>query len=93
MQCSNQQSLRTSPDDNDLVIDKGVIDSSIPDAEKDEIPLLIPDISPTIDDDDNDDGGATKREGNSKDSSDRDDDSGNNGDDLDTTIPSLLPFP
>ena len=23
----------------------------------------------------------------------RDDDSGNNGDDLDTTIPSLLPFP
>lgn len=79
MTCENQQNLQTSSDDNGPIIDSDN-DSSAPNSEKDEIPLLIPDIAPTIDNnrgDDSDD--ESSGQDNSEDGNDDDNDRANGG--------------
>jgi hypothetical protein len=100
MTCEEQQNGQTSSDGSAVVVDD-VDGTSTSNSENDEIPLIIPNISPTL----NDNAGADDDEGSDQDNSEDGDDranredgngrasNANGNDDLETIIPSVLPFP
>ncbi|MGH9979225.1 MAG: hypothetical protein ACRD8Z_25840, partial [Nitrososphaeraceae archaeon] len=106
MTCEEQQNGLGSSGGSRGMVDENEVDgTSTSNNENDEIPLIIPNISPTLDDDGGDgdgdegsgqrnsedgDDGANSGEGNDIASNPNDN---NNDDDLETTLPSVLPFP
>jgi hypothetical protein len=102
--CEEQQNGLRSPDGSGSGIadENGIDGTSASNNENDEIPLIIPDFSPTLDENDGDDGsgqensedsndGANSEEGNDRASNANNDN--NNNDDLEISVPSVLPFP
>lgn len=106
--CEQQRNGLGSSDGRSGVADENEVDGGVstPNKEDDEIPLIIPSISPTLDESKND--GDEGDEGSGQQSLAEDGDDGadsskdndrasnpnsNRNDDLETTIPSVLPFP
>ena len=103
MPCEEQQNGLGSSGGSRGVAGENEVDDTSTNNENDEIPLIIPTISPTLDGDGNDDAdegsgqqnsedgddGANSGEGNERPSNADHD----NDDDLETALPSVLPFP
>ena len=102
MTCEEQQNgSRSSDGTGSGIADENEVDgTSASNNENDEIPLIIPNISPTLDENDGDDSsgqensedgtdGVNSEEGNDRASNAND----NNDDDLEISTPSVLPFP
>jgi len=104
MTCEEQRNGLRSPDGSGSgVANENEVDgTSASNNENDEIPLIIPNISPTLDDDGDDgsgqenseDGsdGTNSEEGNDR-ASNANDNNNNDDDDLEISAPSVLPFP
>jgi hypothetical protein len=104
MTCEEQQNgLGSSDDSGSGVTDENEVDRTFTSSnENDETPLIIPSISPTLDDNDDVDGDVSSGQDNPEDGSDgaiSKEGSGRalkdneNNDDLETALPSVLPFP
>ena len=104
MTCEEQQNgSRSSDGTGSGIADENEVDgTSASNNENDEIPLIIPDFSPTLDENDGDDGsgqensedgtdGVNSEEGNDRASNAND--NNNDDDDLEISAPSVLPFP
>jgi hypothetical protein len=107
--CEQQRNGLGSSDGGSGVADENEVDGSTSTSNKedDEIPLIIPSISPTLDEskndgDEGDEGSGQEslvEDGNddgadsSKDNDRASNPNSNRNDDLETTIPSVLPFP
>jgi hypothetical protein len=102
MTCEEQQNGLKSSDGgtSDIIVGNEAVDASTSNNEDDEISLMIPDISPTLDKNGDDDGeerlGQKSSENgedgtNSKGGNDRA--SGSKDDDIETSVPLILPFP